>query len=242
MGIEQIDKRGKELISSQKIIESLLTSLKDYIDIIVGDALYFNQTDFSIALKYNKHLFVKSRETSLDIIKETEQEYKMELLIPNSDKNRFIKSDDMERGCSFTVFKKTPYFYKDIPQPLSCYRIEENYFKTQQKEIFYCITTAQNISLIEAREIAKKRWQIENNVFRLGNQSFYTKRKRFKNDTTNKNYLILIYLFLSILWFLYQISIELKLIKPEFANFKFFCIYHFRSICFNPAENRINTS
>lgn len=243
IGIEQIEKRGKELIASQKLIESIMPVIKDYIDLIIGDALYFTETDFNTALKYKKHLFVKTPDTSREIVKETEEEYNMDLPLLESDRKRFTKGYDMERGCSFTVFKKTPYFYKNIPQPLSCYRVEEFYPKTQKKEIFYCITTSPNIGLKEAREIAKKRWQIENNLFRVSNQTSHTKRKRFKDDKTNKNYLTLIFLFISIFWLLYQISITSKLIQPQYSNFKLFCLYLFPNLFFYPDyNNNINTS
>ncbi len=242
VGIEQIEKRGKELKASQILIESIMPTIKDYIDLITGDALYFNETDFNTALKYGKHLFVKTRDTSREIVKETEEEYLIDSPILKLDKKRFTKGYDMKRGCSFTVFKKTNFSYKKILQPLSCYRVEELYSKTQKKEIFYCITTSPNIGLKEAREIAKQRWQIENNLFRLGNQTAYTKRKRFKDDKTNKNYLSLIFLFLSIFWLLYQISINDNLINPQYSNFKLFCSSLFPKLLFYPNVNNINSS
>lgn len=226
--MEQIEKRGKELEASEKLTIRVMPFVKNYVDLIVGDALYFTLEFFKTTLELGKHLFIKSREDNLDIIKETEVEYQIDLPILREDETYYTEGIDEERGCWFSVFKKrNPYYYKDLPAPLSCYRVEEHYFKSdREKEVFYCITTAKDISLKEAREIAKQRWQIENNVFRNGNQSFNTKRKRLKDDEANRKYLILIYTFLSLLWLLYsystnQIYQENKTLN---TNFRYFCL------------------
>jgi hypothetical protein len=167
VGMERQAKHGKELNASEALVRRIAPLWKDEFDLIVGDALYFNINDFNIALEFDKHLFVKTREQNLQIVQETESAYKLEKASywKNYKEKTYL---DVERKISYKVFVYRGFKYYDLKKPLNCYRVEENFLGSEKQEIFYCITTADNIGPAEAREIAKKRWQIENNVFREG--------------------------------------------------------------------------
>lgn len=209
VGIEKQEKYGRELNASEKLIRRIMPLWKDEIDLIVGDGLYFNINDFKIALEFGKDLFIKTREQNLQIVQETESAYRIEKA---SYWNRVKEKSylDIERKISYKVFVYKNFQYQNLPKPLNCYRVEETFLSDDRREVFYCITTATDLGLAEAREIAKRRWQIENNIFRLGNQACHTKRRFFRQEETNRKYLFLIYLLLSILYMLYLIGQYLR--------------------------------
>lgn len=223
VGIKQQEKHGKELPVSRELIERLCLEMGEMFDLIVVDALYFDAKTFKTALNYGKHLFVKTREENLDIVQFTESEYRIERALEwkkTKERERF----DQSRGVFYKTFMSEGYKYRGLALPLRCYRVEERDPKTGKREVFYCITTAPNLSPSEAREIAKSRWQIENNVFRHGNQLFHTKRKFFRNDDANKKYLTLLYLLLGLLQFLFVRAQKSGVFNPHTMNLKIFIL------------------
>jgi hypothetical protein len=232
VGIEKQEKHGKELPVSRELIERLCLEMGEWFDLIVGDALYFDAKLFKAALTRGKHLFVKTREENLEIVQFTESVYRVEKASEwkkTKERERF----DNVRGVFYKVFMLEGYEYRDLSLPLSCYRVEERDPKTGKREVFFCITTAPDISRSEAREIAKSRWQIENNVFpahlltkveggRHGNQLFHTKRKFFRNDDANRKYLTLLYLLLGLFQLLFVQALHAGVFTPHSMNLKAF--------------------
>jgi hypothetical protein len=165
--MEKQEKHVKELNASENLVRRIASLWKDEFDLILGDALYFNINDFKTALDFGKHFFVKTREDNLQVIKETESAYKLERAFywKNVKEKTYL---DIERKISYKVFVYNGFQYRDLSKTLNCYHVEETFLSDNRQEIFYCIITADNISPAEAREIAKKRWQIENNVSREG--------------------------------------------------------------------------
>lgn len=226
IGIEQQEKHGKELPTSKKQVLNLINRTGSSFDIVVGDALYFDQEFFQILVDHGKDLFVKTREANLDIVQYTESQYKISLAsrwkkIP--EKTHF----DEKRGLFYKVFHLKDYHYKYLEKPLQCFRIEERDPKTDTSELFFCITTAEGLSSFEAREIAKLRWQIEDNVFRHGNQLFHTKHRFFRNDKTNRKYLTLLYLLLGLFQFLFVQALKSGSFTSHSMNLKVFIEWAF---------------
>ena len=195
VGIEPIEKRGKELEASRRLANRVLKGTRQDFTFYTTDGLYFVYSDFQKVREKDpsKHLFVKTKEATLDIVQTTETEYLIDKERKSKDRSRLVKGFDEERICSFEIFRASPFQHKEVKSPLFCYRVEEHYPKNGRQEIFYCVTTAPDLKLTEAREIAKKRWQIENNIFRIGNQSIHTKHRYFINDIANTRYLTLLY-------------------------------------------------
>ncbi len=226
-GLEGIEKRGKELNASRKLASRMLKLFNNDFDLFVADGLYVVFRDFRIVREKcpGKHLFVKTKEATLDIVQTTEAEYSIDKGCFAKDRSRFVKGFDEERNISYEIFLASAYYHKEVDGALYCYRVEETNNNTGTNEVFYCITTANDISLTEAREIAKKRWQIENNIFRIGNQSNHTKHRFFKNTFATINYLRLLFLILSLFFFLYYLKILHSDKKQHLRNFLLFAEY-----------------
>jgi len=217
VGLESQKKRGKELVAADRLIERLPDKIYEYLDLIVGDGLYFSSKVFNQANRKGVDLFVKSKEVSLNIIEDIDFCYKVDKEILT--KKNYIEGYDLKRGCKYSIFKMEGYVQKGVDKPLTYYRVEEHYSKNARDEIFYCLTTATHLTPKQAREIAKSRWQIENNVFRNGSQQVKTKHKLFNSASTTKNYLSLIYLLMSILWLQYVTNSENLPPKCTFENY-----------------------
>lgn len=219
VGIEQQEKQGKELPVSRQLIQDTIHTMGSWFDVVVGDGLYFDQESFSTVFGLGKHLFVKTREQNLEIVQYTEAAYKISRASEwqkHKEKERF----DSERGILYKVFQLRNYAYRNMA--LHCFRVEERDPKTDKIEVFFCVTTAPDIAPSEAREIAKLRWQIEDNVFRHGNQLFHTKRKLFRNNETNRKYLTLLYLLLGLFQLLFVRAIHTGIFTSHSMNLKGF--------------------
>ena len=60
--------------------------------------------------------------------------------------------------------------------PVKVVHVREYYPKPDKHEEFFVITTKQDLTANEARELAHRRWIIENNVFRQLNQTITSKK------------------------------------------------------------------
>ena len=187
VGFESQEKRGKELVAAERFLRRLPDEIYNTVDLIVADGLYRNANMFNLANDKGVDLFVKTSEARLKLIQETEFAYMVDK--DYFTKNEYVEGYDTPRGCKYSIYKIEGLVKKGVNKPLTCYRVEEEYSKGGHKELFYCLTTATHLTLKQARKIAKSRWQIEDNVFRLGSQQVKTKHKLFNSATTTKNYL-----------------------------------------------------
>ena len=204
--MEQYDKRGKELNASKKLITRLTNRLgKNFVDIILADGLY--RLDM---IKFFKtkgiRTLVKTSEERLAPIEE------LELLINSKIGEDTVKKTrdlDRSRNEEYEIYSME---YEWNGEKLKVAKVIEKKLKPRKGEEpenkFYIITNHTQLSMHDMRELAKMRWNIENNGFKELSRYANTKHLYSKQEIVVKN-LMLIY-FLS-----YNLS---KLFMSELEN------------------------
>lgn len=165
---ERFDKKGKELNGSNKLLSRVLEELKDQLNVILFDGLYYSQSIMEECVREGTDFLIKTTEETIVIVREFEEILKYSVHCPYLMSK---KGYDQERMLSYEVIgglggktiksngnEKELYVYK-VQLKLSQKRRKENY-----KETFFVITTIKNIDLIV--ELSLTRWAIENNLFK----------------------------------------------------------------------------
>lgn len=223
-GLERIPKTGKELDSSRSLLKRMIRDAGDLFDFVVLDGLYYDQTTFKLALEAGKHACVKTKEENLEIVQHTESVFRIDLVSnPKSPDQEW--NYDMERMVKFRVFAIRRFENRDAGLVLDCFRVEEHDLKKESNEVFYLVTTAPDLTLFEARTIAKRRWQIETGIFRNGNQNFKAKLWRNRDETCARQFLLLLYTLMSMFLLLYAQAMEQKEINPHTSNLRFYLAF-----------------
>lgn len=198
--------KGKELPSSYELIGRVTRHLgKGWCDVLIGDGLYRAGKFFKLCKKSGCDGLVKTKETRLEIIKDALGLYKTK---DDSSIER-ESSFDLNRLCDYTIEAVKDIRMQGLKHRLKITHVKEYYPKPNRQEEFFVITTKQDLTASECRELAHRRWCIENNVFRHLNQIITSKRVHTHNQRVLTSLLLLWYLGLNLVnAFLFQCSIS----------------------------------
>ena len=182
--------KGKELPSSYQLIRRVTRQLgKGWCDILVGDGLYKPGRFFRLCKEGGFDGLVKTKETRLEVIKDALGLYK------NDDTSLERKSGfDLNRLCDYEIEAVGDITIAGLKHKLKVVHVKEYYPKQERREEFFVITTNQDLTASECRELAHRRWVIENNVFRQLNQTIKSKRVHTHNQKVLTSLLLLWYI------------------------------------------------
>ena len=211
-----IVKRGKELVSAQKLISKLASDFpKGYFDLILGDGLYYSQHIFRQCKKeLNASVLVKTSER-LNVVKEAE------LIIDGyRDEIESAQGYDTDRMIKYKIEVVKNIQAETIDDSIQVAVITEKHNKGETEK-FYVITNDLKLTPTEIRYAAHLRWRIENNGFKELSKLSGTKKKYLKNENCFTNLLwILIIAFNLLICYLkkYQVLASLKISKPQLQD------------------------
>jgi len=168
--IKRIEKLGKELPTSREIIKELVEEFgKRFVDLILLDGLYADKNTINLCKKEsNIDVLIKTEEETLDIIDHAKRIFSNEKMRAEIE---YEEGFDPERWCKYKVFAVEGLHFEGVEFPMKVAMVEEYYPKRKRnKEVkFFVITTFEELSAMEMRELGHLRWRIENNGFRALN-------------------------------------------------------------------------
>lgn len=174
-GLEAIPRLGKELPSSERLLRKLLKRFGHrWVDLLLLDGLYVAQGFLRVCLKECQIDFpIKTQEAGLNIIKDA-----MSLFRNYEDYAQdieYIEGTDAERMVSYQVYALEGFFLEGVDAPIKVAWVHEENLRTGEQIDFWVLTSLQELTACEVRELAHWRWDIENNGFKSLNDLVHTK-------------------------------------------------------------------
>lgn len=205
LDVEPYLRRGKELPSSYSLIKRITRYLgKGWCDILTGDGLYRAAGFFRLCKQAGFDGLIKTSETRLEVIKDALGLYKTK----NDTSIERISGFDLNRLCEYEVEAVGNVKMQGLKYLLKIVHVKEYYPKSDKHEDFFVITTKGDLTALEARELAHRRWGIENNVFRQLSQLITSKKVHSHNQKVLESLLLLWYIGFNLVnAFLFQCSI-----------------------------------
>lgn len=202
LDVEPYLTKGKELPSSYELIGRTTRHLgKSWCDILIADGLYRAAKFFRLCKEGGFDGLVKTEETRLEIIKDALGLYK------TKDDPSIERSSgfDFNRLCDYEIEAVKDIRMQGLRYRVKIAHVKEYYPKPNRHEEFFVITTRQGLTALEVRELAHRRWGIENNIFRQLNQIITSKKVHTHNQRVLESLLLLWYMGLNLLnAFLFQ--------------------------------------
>jgi hypothetical protein len=171
---------GHELATSEAVLRRVFYQFHDLegglADILLGDGLYITQKMLRLCRReLGTHLLVKTTELdNLLILKDAEA-----LFNASGQSAQGIECHrgiDAERGLSFEIWAAAGFEHTGFEDPLKVARVRIQPLKGQgEAETFWIITTDTTLSGLDMRELAHRRWEIENHGFRALNDAMNSK-------------------------------------------------------------------
>jgi hypothetical protein len=213
--IENCENRGKELPVSEVLLDKAKTLMGDqFPELIVVDALYFNENSFKRVREKNAHILIKCKEPEFrEVLNDAKFIFdaKGEVIDNVITANGFDSAIICKCKIEITIGD-----FKDYPVNIA--HLVEDYprEKKEDKRHIECwiVTTDFTLTPNEIREIAHLRWHIENNVFKMLSHLVGTKTLYFKDSTPFFNLIRLLCLALA----MYDILIYSLRASPKFFN------------------------
>lgn len=197
--IEAIEKRGKELLASQRLVERCCEYLgAGKIELLLADMLYFNERFWELRKRgYVQELLVKYTPKSDELLAEPyrivlQRFQTIKAIYDNPQHSKAAKSmlyrmgferkqgRDEHREVDYTICRLRNNSWDKRYQIAL---VEETDYKTGKVLLpFYVITTSKTMSCEGMRENGHKRWYIENDAFKMLNAHLKSKRRWSKDE------------------------------------------------------------
>lgn len=172
--------RGHELAASEAVLRRAFYQFHDLegglADIVLGDGAYITQNMLRLCRdELRTHLLVKTTELgSLVILRDAES-----LFNASAEMSRGVehhRGTDAERGFSYEIWAASGLEHEGFDGPLKVARVRTEPLKGKEDaETFWVITTDTTLSGQDMRELAHRRWTIENQGFRALNDAMNSK-------------------------------------------------------------------
>jgi len=182
---------GKELAATKSLLNGLRAELGlNFVDIIVGDALYMSKEHIRECKEdFECDVLVKTEEERLTIIEDAKGLFFRMDSYPDDGIERVSGFDEARRD-EFEIIAASGFEWGGLPFSLKVAYVRERHLKPRKGrseiEEFWVITTDESLSGEDMRELAHRRWHIENNCFKelneLVKRSVYTEQI-FEGDT-----------------------------------------------------------
>lgn len=220
--------RGHELETSRELLREAVERLgRGFVDLVVADGLYVTKHDFQAARDERYHLVVKTSEETLSVVKDARG-----LFFGEGQEH----ADGVERVCALD--RKRMMCYEITAAPgfewqgltLKVAHVRERSLKPKKGHPditeFWVITTDEQLSAEDMRELAHLRWNIENRTFRRLNHLVESKRRITANPHVREALLGLWFIGLN-LFGLFLAWIRMGALDPQLKpvkkTWKWFC-------------------
>ncbi len=164
---------GHELATSATLLRRGAQEFgKGFVDIVLGDGLYITQEMMKLCRQeLGTHLLVKTKELDgLLILKDAEA------LFNASGEVEHLEGVDLDRNLRFRVWAAGGFHHAEYPEELKVARVTTEPLKGKgERETFWIVSTDQTLSAGDMRELAHRRWSIENHGFRALNEAMNAK-------------------------------------------------------------------
>ena len=176
VGIEPIEKRGKELPASHTLLRDLKCQLgPHFVDLILGDGLYFNAPFFNLCLsELQSDVLIKTEDATRLIIIDAMGLFRLNADFPGAITT--ASGTDALRMCTYEVMMADGFTLEGVEADLTVAWVKETHLRSGEITEFWVVTSAKTLTAEEMRELAHWRWDVENNGFKSLNQTVVTKR------------------------------------------------------------------
>lgn len=172
--------QGHELATSEAVLRRVFYAFHDLegglADIVLGDGAYMTQNMLRLCRdELGTHLLVKTTELeTLLVLKDAEAIFNAPGdLSPEIEHHRGV---DAQRGFSYELWAASGFEHEGFDGPLKVARVRTEPLKGKEgAETFWIITTDTTLSGQDMRELAHRRWTIENQGFRALNDAMNSK-------------------------------------------------------------------
>lgn len=175
LDFEPMANRGKELPSATKLFNRLKKYLgKKFVDLVLMDGLYVSQQHINQYVRANIDVLIKTNEATLNIIEDAEgvfnhwEDFK--------DGVCYEKGVDTERMVEYEIWSASGFNLEGVTSIFKVARVKERNLKRGEETTFWVLTTRLNLSNQQMRELAHRRWSVENNGFKQLNNQVGSKR------------------------------------------------------------------
>ena len=176
--LQRYRNRGCELEASRIVLKRAFRKLgKGFFGIVGGDGLYATKEDFQLCLDQGSHLLVKTDEETLTVI----QDAKHLFHVQGAEKLEGVfhqKGHDPKRDADYEVMWAEGFEWQSLRLTVAWVQEWTLNSKTGivERTEFYVLTTATGLTGEDLRELAHRRWEIENNIFKRLNHLIGSKR------------------------------------------------------------------
>jgi hypothetical protein len=228
-GYEMSRGRGHELAASRKLLREARQRLgKGFVDLPAVDALYMTEREFMWALEQGGyHLLVKTTDERLSVIQDARGVFFSTASGCAEDVER-IEGLDTQRMVHYAV-TATGCFHRH-GLTLNVAHVIERFLKPKKghPEVseFWVISSDEDLSAQDMRELAHLRWSIENRTFRRLNHLVKSKRRLTKHSHVREALLGLWFIGLNLFGLLLASTRMGRLnprLKPVKKTWKWFC-------------------
>ena len=174
-GLEEIPKRGKELPASEQLLRKLLARLGPrWVDLLLLDGLYVAQGFLRVCLEEcHIDFLIKTQEVGLNIIQDAMGLFRNYRNYAQDIER--IEGTDAERMVSYQVYALEGFFLEGVSAPIKVAWVQEEDLRTGERREFWVLTSLEELTAEQMRELAHWRWDIENNGFKSLNTLVHTK-------------------------------------------------------------------
>lgn len=171
--------RGHELGASRTVLKRAFRNLgKGFLGIIAGDGLYSTKEDFQLCLDHGSHLLVKTNEEELTII----QDAKYLFHGRNAEKLQGVfrqRGHDLKRDRDYEIMWAEGFDWQGLCLTVGWVQEWQMNPATGvvERTEFWILTSATGLGGEDLRELAHRRWEIENNIFKRLNHLVGSKRR-----------------------------------------------------------------
>lgn len=175
LDFEPMANKGKELPASSKLLNRLEKRFgKRFVDLVLVDGLYASQDHINQYIRAGIDVLIKTDETSLNIIEDAEGIFNQ--WSNSNDGVTYEKGIDEERLVEYEIWSAAGFTFTGVDKPFMVARVKERNLKTGETTTFWVLTTRLSLSNQPMRELAHRRWSIENNGFKQLNDQVESKR------------------------------------------------------------------
>lgn len=204
--LEPSEGRGHELMTSRALLMRAAEHLGyRFASHVLYDGLMADRIDFRFMRKVLKsHLVVKTDEVeTLEIIKSSRQVWSQwsEAKLKRCGVE-IARGVDPQGSIKYEIYAQAGIIWNGLEFPLKLAWVRETHLKGKyqgQTFEFWVITTDESLSAEELREIAHKRWAIENNGFKELNERLGSKDKYLKDPVAKQAAMLMGFLGMTLL-------------------------------------------
>lgn len=221
--LEKSRGRGYELQTSRRLLRRVIqTHGEEFVDVVACDGLYPTHADFKLCRRKGCDLLVKTQEEGLSVLEDAQG-----LFFLKTGKRRagidFQEGVDSERRLRYEVSWAEGFDWKGLEYPLTVAHVRETFFKPApgrpETVEFWVMTTATGLTGEDLRELAHRRWRIENQAFKRLNALVHSKRRMSQSQKVCEMLLRLWMISLTLLG-AYWFEEGLKCIRQTYQSMK----------------------